>query len=71
MFANDLVHPQLWAVTGEINNEKSDSSPDEWKPPLQSFYCTYASSWIGVKDNYNLTVTSAEQSALSDMLSTC
>lgn len=31
----------------------------------------YASSWVDVKDNYNLTVTASEKSALSDMLSTC
>ncbi|KAK5070155.1 hypothetical protein LTR64_001992 [Lithohypha guttulata] len=70
-FANDLVRPQLWAVTGTVNNDKSDSSPDEWKPPLSSFYCEYASSWVAVKDNYNLTITSAEKTALSDMLDSC
>ncbi|KAK5949526.1 hypothetical protein OHC33_009519 [Knufia fluminis] len=70
-FANDLTRPQLWAVTGTVNNDKSDSSPDEWKPPLSSFYCEYASSWVAVKENYNLTVTSDEKSALADMLDTC
>lgn len=70
-FANDLVHPQLWAVSGTANNNKSDSSPDEWKPPLSSFWCTYASSWVAVKGNYNLTVTAAEKSALASMLESC
>lgn len=70
-FANDLVRPQLWAVTGSVNGNKSDSSPDEWKPPLSSFHCTYAEAWVAVKGYYNLTITSAEKGALSDMLATC
>ncbi|KAH9907132.1 hypothetical protein F4778DRAFT_777579 [Xylariomycetidae sp. FL2044] len=70
-FANDLVRPQLWAVTDEVNSAKSDKSPDSWKPPLSSFYCTYAKSWVAVKDYYDLTITSAEKTALTSMLNTC
>ncbi|KAK8205934.1 secreted protein [Phyllosticta capitalensis] len=70
-FANDLDNPQLWAVTDNVNQSKGDRSPDEWKPPLESFYCTYAEAWIKVKSVYDLTITSAEKSALSDMLDTC
>ncbi|KAK7512927.1 uncharacterized protein IWZ02DRAFT_457967 [Phyllosticta citriasiana] len=70
-FANDLDNPQLWAVTDNVNQSKGDSSPDEWKPPLESFYCTYASAWIKVKSVYSLTITSAEKTALEDMLNTC
>jgi hypothetical protein len=70
-FANDLVRPQLWAVTDNVNSAKSDQSPDAWKPPLTSFYCTYAKSWVAVKYYWALTVTSAEKSALTTMLNTC
>ncbi|KAL1634805.1 hypothetical protein SLS58_010548 [Diplodia intermedia] len=70
-FANDLDNPQLWAVTDNVNQSKGDSSPDAWKPPLASFYCTYAKAWIKVKSVYSLTITSAEKSALTDMLDTC
>ncbi|KPI36769.1 uncharacterized protein AB675_11762 [Cyphellophora attinorum] len=70
-FANDLTSPQLWAVTDNVNSAKSDSPPNTWKPPLTSFYCTYARSWIAVKSKYSLSVTSAESSALSGMLDTC
>lgn len=70
-FANDLDNPQLWAVTDNVNQSKSDKSPDAWKPPLASFYCVYARSWIKVKSVYDLTITSAEKSALQDMLDTC
>lgn len=33
-FANDLDIPQLLAVTDNVNQEKSDSGPEEWLPPL-------------------------------------
>ncbi|KLO80113.1 hypothetical protein CEK26_006025 [Fusarium fujikuroi] len=50
---------------------KSDKSPDSWKPPLTSFYCTYAKSWIQVKSYWQLTITSAEKTALGSMLDYC
>jgi hypothetical protein len=70
-FANDLTHPQLWTVTDNVNQSKSDKSPDAWKPPLSSFYCTYAKAWVRVKYVWALTVTSAEKSTLTSMLATC
>ncbi|KAI1103467.1 hypothetical protein F4804DRAFT_228565 [Jackrogersella minutella] len=70
-FANDVDRPQLWAVTDNVNQAKSDRSPDSWKPPLQSFYCTYASAWVAVKSYWDLSITSAEKTALTSMLNTC
>ncbi|KAK2810794.1 hypothetical protein FQN50_002617 [Emmonsiellopsis sp. PD_5] len=70
-FANDLENPQLWAVTDNVNQEKSDMGPEEWKPPLESFYCTYACAYIKVKSVYELTINEDEKAALSDMLGTC
>ncbi|KAJ5088941.1 hypothetical protein N7532_007625 [Penicillium argentinense] len=70
-FANDLTHPQLLAVTDNVNSAKGDKGPEEWKPPLESFYCTYAEMWVKVKSVYNLTITSNEKAALGDMLDTC
>lgn len=70
-FANDLTRPQLWAVTDNVNQAKSDSSPATWKPPLTSFYCVYARSWVQVKYYYDLTISSAEKTALTSMLNTC
>jgi hypothetical protein len=70
-FANDISSPQLWAVTDDINHAKGDKSPDAWKPPLTSFYCTYARSWIQVKYKWALSITSAEKSALTSMLGSC
>jgi hypothetical protein len=70
-FANDISSPELWAVTDDVNQAKGDKSPDAWKPPLTSFYCTYARSWVQVKYKWALSVTSAEKSALTSMLNTC
>ncbi|HKN55109.1 MAG TPA: HNH endonuclease family protein [Amycolatopsis sp.] len=70
-YANDLTDPQLIAVTDNVNQEKGDKSPDAWKPPLVSYWCTYAKMWVAVKYKYKLTVNSAEKSALTTMLGTC
>ncbi|MGI5207012.1 GmrSD restriction endonuclease domain-containing protein [Spirillospora sp. CA-108201] len=70
-FANDLESSQLWAVTDNVNQAKGDKDPARWKPPLTSFYCTYARSWVDVKWRYKLNTDAAEKSALTDMLTTC
>jgi hypothetical protein len=70
-FANDLSSPQLIAVTDNVNQAKGDQSPDTWKPPLTSYWCTYARMWIGSKYKWALTVSSAEKSALTTMLDRC
>ena len=70
-FANDLNDPQLFAVTDNVNQSKGDKSPDQWKPPLSSYYCTYAEAWVQVKYVRVLTVTSAEKSSLTTMLNFC
>ncbi|KAI1541059.1 DUF1524 multi-domain protein [Pyrenophora tritici-repentis] len=64
-FANDLTNPQLLAVTDNVNQAKGDKGPEDWKPPLTSYYCTYSKAWIKVKSVYSLTITSAEKSALT------
>jgi len=70
-FANDLTRPQLLAVDSSDNRSKGDQDPSQWKPPSRDYWCTYAKKWITVKAYYKLTVTSAERSALTDMLDTC
>jgi hypothetical protein len=70
-FANDLTDPQLIAVTDNVNQAKGDQTPATWKPPLTSYWCTYAKMWTHVKYKWALTVNSAEKSALSDMLGRC
>lgn len=70
-FANDLTRPQLIAVTGSVNQAKSDSDPAEWMPPLKSYYCTYVRAWIQVKYYYSLSVDQAEYNALYKYLYAC
>lgn len=70
-FANDLNHPQLIAVTDNVNQSKGDRSPDAWKPPLTSYWCTYAEMWVASKHEWGLSITSAEKSALTTMLDRC
>ncbi|MEU8975829.1 HNH endonuclease family protein [Streptomyces monashensis] len=70
-FANDLTHPQLAAVSADSNRAKGDQSPDQWAPPLHSYWCAYARSWVSVKATYQLTVTTAEENRLTEMLDTC
>ncbi|GHI40701.1 hypothetical protein Sviol_51090 [Streptomyces violascens] len=70
-FANDLDHSQLIAVSAASNRSKGDQTPDLWKPPLRSYWCTYSRAWIDVKYVYHLNATEAEKTALGEMLDTC
>ncbi|WP_236005178.1 HNH endonuclease family protein [Nonomuraea antri] len=70
-FANDLEGPQVIAVTAASNRSKGDQSPDQWRPPLRSYWCTYSRAWIDIKARYRLTITRAEHAALAEMLTTC
>nr|WP_246157646.1 HNH endonuclease family protein [Catellatospora sichuanensis] len=70
-FANDLERPQLFAVSATSNRSKGDQNPAQWKPPNKDYWCTYAQQWITVKTYWKLTVTTAEKTALTDMLGTC
>ncbi|MFF8422542.1 HNH endonuclease family protein [Streptomyces sp. NPDC015680] len=70
-FANDLVDSQLIAVSAGSNRGKGDKDPGNWRPPLQSYWCTYSRAWISVKATYQLTANPAEAEALSGMLDTC
>jgi hypothetical protein len=70
-FANDLRNPQLWSVTDNVNQEKSDQDPAEWQPPRKEVWCEYARAWIEVKSAWRLTVDQAEKKSLSSMLEQC
>ncbi|MBV2364911.1 HNH endonuclease family protein [Streptomonospora nanhaiensis] len=67
-FANDLSSPQLWAVSGSSNSSKGDRDPAEWLPPRSEIHCDYVRSWINVKYVWDLSVNSAERTALGDLL---
>ncbi|CCH35512.1 HNH endonuclease family protein [Actinosynnema sp. NPDC047251] len=70
-FANDLAGPQLIAVTDNVNQAKGDQDPGTWKPPLTSYWCTYAKMWVHTKYRWGLKLNSAEKTALQSMLGRC
>ncbi|MGY1501243.1 HNH endonuclease family protein [Streptomyces sp. QTS52] len=70
-FANDVTRPQLIAVTDNVNQSKSDQDPAEWMPSVTSYRCTYVRAWVQVKYYYDLSVDSAEKTALTSYLSGC
>ncbi|MFF9347365.1 HNH endonuclease family protein [Streptomyces sp. NPDC014734] len=70
-YANDLTRPQLIAVTDNVNQAKGDKDPAKWMPPRTAYQCTYARAWVHVKHYYDLSVDSAEKSALQSILNNC
>jgi hypothetical protein len=70
-FANDLNHPQLFAVTAASNRSKGDQDPAQWKPPAEAYWCTYAKNYVEVKAAYQLSVDQKEHDALASMLAAC
>ena len=69
-FASD-DDPQLVAVSASSNRSKGDQDPSTWKPADPASWCVYAEDWVAVKTHWKLTVTTAEKSALADMLEKC
>lgn len=67
-FANDIDSPQLWIATTSVNSSKGDKDPAEWMPPNTAVRCDYVKAWIHVKYLYDLSVDSAEASALQSHL---
>ena len=61
----------LAAVDGPANQQKSDSDAASWLPKNKSFRCQYVARQISVKKKYNLWVTEAEKSAMSNVLGGC
>ncbi|MEZ5144564.1 MAG: excalibur calcium-binding domain-containing protein [Acidimicrobiales bacterium] len=68
-YANDQA--DLWVVSATSNRSKGARSPDQWRPPNQAIWCTYAQRWAQIKIRWQLTVTTSERGALGQMLDTC
>lgn len=67
-FAND---PENLLVTEDnINQEKGYKGPVMWKPPLKSYWKTYAQKWLHIKKKYGLYISDREMSQLNKMLNT-
>ncbi|MFD5830104.1 HNH endonuclease family protein [Lentzea sp. NPDC060358] len=67
--ANDLRN--LVAVSGKVNQSKSDKTPDEWMPPNSGYACSYGRMYVTVKTAYGLSVAPAERSAMEQALASC
>ncbi|MEU8031381.1 HNH endonuclease family protein [Streptomyces sp. NPDC049099] len=70
-FANDVTRPQLLAVTDNVNQAKGDQDPSTWVPSRSAYVCTYVRAWVQVKYYYDLSVDSAEKTALTKYLASC
>ncbi|MGW2206021.1 HNH endonuclease family protein [Streptomyces sp. NPDC001774] len=71
-FANDTASPEvLNAVTTLLNQQKGDSDPAEWAPPLAGSRCEYARQWTSVKKKYGFSVDAAEREALVALAREC
>ncbi|MDR1999496.1 MAG: HNH endonuclease family protein [Frankiaceae bacterium] len=68
-FAQDL--DELVAVSGSANAAKGDSTPGEWMPAAVSYRCSYAARYVAVAAKYSLSITKADEAALSAALSRC
>ena len=58
-------------MTSSVNRAKSDSGPEEWRPPDASYWCQYAIDWAAIKADWGLSATPAEWDALLEMAATC
>ena len=71
-FAVDIEFAATHAgVSGDNNQAKGDSGPEDWRPPSEDAWCRYAVDWISVKNRWDLAFTNAEADALNAMLATC
>ena len=67
--ANDPLN--LQAVSGKVNEAKSDGDAANWLPPLASYRCDYVDRQIQVKARYRLWVTHTEHDAMAGVLGNC
>jgi len=68
----DVAHPATLQITaaGSGHNPRKDD-PAGWKPSVRSVWCAYAVDWITVKARWEMSVSTDEVEALSEMLDTC
>lgn len=67
--ANDPLN--LLAVDGPTNQAKGDGDSATWLPSNKTIRCAYVARQVAVKARYELWVTSAENAAMTRLLTTC
>lgn len=60
----------LLSVDGDANQQKSDSSPDDWMPSNKAYACEYMKNWLKIKMIWNLSVSQSEISAIRSQMKT-
>ena len=71
-YANDMDNPgHLIAVDDGTNQSKGHRDPADWMPPNLDFHCAYIEAWLAVKVKWELTVDSAEETAITSTLASC
>jgi hypothetical protein len=71
-YANYLAYDQhLLAVKASENRRKADKGPDRYMPPDDAYRCDYVRTWVKIKRDWSLSMTSAEKSMVDSVLSGC
>ncbi len=70
-FANDLIGPELLAVSAWSNRDKGAADPSTWRPPDPTWWCNYAATWAAVKLRWSLAADPAEIVSLLDLADHC
>lgn len=69
LLANDPLN--LLAVSGPLNQQKSDHDAASWLPPNKAYRCPMVARQIAVKSRYNLWLTQPEKDAMKRVLKSC
>ena len=68
-FSNDLVDARtLRAVTGAVNQAKSDNDPTNWLPPAPDAVCGYLADWVSIKARWGLSMDESEHGRIRNLL---
>jgi hypothetical protein len=58
-------------VKASENRRKGDKGPDRYLPPRLDYHCEYVRTWLRIKRDWNLEVSSAERVTIDRVLGGC
>ncbi len=71
-YANDMINPfHLIPVSASENRSKSDSAPNDYLPPNDSFKCEYIELWVQTKLRWVIKLESEELSFIKNEITSC